>query len=53
MKIKSSGAGVMFMQKKSRGAGTVSFLRRIRCPEIIHAAAGHVDNRRSRVKFQR
>ena len=32
------------MKTKSSGVGAVSFLRRLRSPEIIHTAAGHVDD---------
>jgi len=31
-------------EKKSSTAGTVSFLRQLRSPEIIHYVAGHVDD---------
>jgi len=54
MKKESSGAGLMkdrelrswshIHEKKSSGAGAVSFLRRIRSPEIIHTVAGHTDD---------
>jgi len=32
------------VHEKSSGAGSVSLLRRLRSPEIIHTLAGHVDN---------
>jgi len=31
-------------EKKSSGAEAVSFLRRLRSPEKIHTAAGHIDD---------
>jgi len=31
-------------EKTSSGAGAVTFLRRLRSPEIIHTVAGHIDD---------
>jgi len=31
-------------EKKSSGAGFVSFLRRLHIPEIIHTVGGHIDD---------
>jgi len=31
-------------EKKSSGFGAVTFLRRLRSPEIIHTVAGHIDD---------
>jgi len=42
MKTKSSRAGAMFM--KSCGARAVTFLGRLRSPEIIQTVAGHIDD---------
>jgi len=51
---KSSGAGATLMKTKSSGARardmflkriiSVSFLRRLRSPDIIHTVAGHIDD---------
>jgi len=32
------------VRKKSSGIGTVTFLRRLRSPEIIHTVAEHIDD---------
>ena len=31
-------------EKKSAGAGGVTFLRRLRIPEIIQSVSGHIDD---------
>jgi len=32
------------MKKESSGAGAVTFLRRLRGPEITHTVAGHIED---------